>query len=200
MSTQALTSLVAGNATLWLTLNVFGEQLGLPLPAYPSLVVMGATADEAELLLALLATVFVTGVADLLWYWAGRRHGTWLLRHLPGRLPGAARLPGLLLIAKFLPGAAALATLSAGASGMPLRRFLAYDLSGATLWLGSGLVLGRLFEAQILAALVALEGYGPAPLLVAATLGLALLGWHLLARRAAAGRTAPATSRHCQAC
>ena len=152
MSTQALTSLVAGNATLWLTLNVFGEQLGLPVPAYPSLVVMGAAADEAELLLALLATVAVTGVADLLWYWAGRRHGAWLLRHLPGQhVPAATRLPGLLLVAKFVPGAAALATLSAGASAMPLRRFLAYDLGGATLWIGSGLALGRLFEAHILA-------------------------------------------------
>ena len=175
MSTQALTSLVAGNATLWLTLNVFGEQLGLPVPAYPSLVVMGAAADEAELLLALLATVAVTGMADLLWYWAGRRHGAWLLRHLPGHVPAATRLPGLLLVAKFIPGAAALATLSAGASAMPLRRFLAYDLGGATLWIGSGLALGRLFEAHILALLDGLQAYGPAPLLLAGLLGLALL-------------------------
>ncbi|WP_295515785.1 hypothetical protein [uncultured Pseudomonas sp.] len=183
MSTQALTSLVAGNATLWLTLNVFGEQLGLPVPAYPSLVVMGAAADETELFLALMATVFVTGLADLLWYWAGRRHGAWLLRHLPGHVPAATRLPGLLLAAKFVPGAAALATLSAGASAMPLRRFLAYDLGGATLWIGSGLALGRLFEAQILALLDELQAYGPAPLILAGLLGLALLGWHLLPRR-----------------
>ncbi|WP_158894776.1 MULTISPECIES: DedA family protein [unclassified Pseudomonas] len=183
MSTQALTSLVAGNATLWLTLNVFGEQLGLPVPAYPSLVVMGAAADEAELLLALLATVAVTGLADLLWYWAGRRHGAWLLRHLPGHVPAATRLPGLLLVAKFVPGAAALATLSAGASAMPLRRFLAYDLSGATLWIGSGLALGKLFEEHILTLLDRLQAYGPAPLLLAGLLGLALVGWHLLARR-----------------
>jgi len=183
MSTQALTSLVAGNATLWLTLNVFGEQLGLPVPAYPSLVVMGAAANETELLLALLATVFVTGLADLLWYWAGRRHGAWLLRHLPGPVPAASRLPSLLLVAKFVPGAAALATLSAGASAMPLRRFLAYDLTGATLWLGSGLLLGRLFEAQILVLLDELQAYGPAPLILAGLLGLALLGWHLLPRR-----------------
>ncbi|WCE07926.1 DedA family protein [Pseudomonas sp. JBR1] len=184
MSTQALTPLVAGNATLWLTLNVFGEQLGLPVPAYPSLLVMGAAADEAELLLALLASVAVTGVADLLWYWAGRRHGAWLLRHLPGHhVPAATRLPGLLLVAKFVPGAAVLATLSAGASAMPLRRFLAYDLGGATLWIGSGLALGRLFEQHILALLAALKAYGPAPLLLAGLLGLALLGWHLLARR-----------------
>lgn len=183
MSTQALTSLVAGNATLWLTLNVFGEQLGLPMPAYPSLVVMGAAADEAELLLALLASVAVTGLADLLWYWAGRRHGGWLLRHLPGHVPAATRLPGLLLVAKFIPGAAALATLSAGASAMPLRRFLAYDLGGATLWIGSGLALGRLFEAHILALLDELQAFGPAPLLLGGVLGLALLGGHLLSRR-----------------
>ena len=193
MSTQALTSLMVGNATLWLTLNVFGEQLGLPLPAYPSLVVMGAAADETELLLALLATVAVTGLADLLWYWAGRRHGAWLLRHLPGQVPTTARLPGILLVAKFLPGAAALATLSAGASAMPLRRFLAYDLGGATLWIGSGLALGRLFEAHVLALLAEFEGYGPAPLLVAAGLGLPLLAWHLLSRR----RAHPLASRHC---
>ncbi|KTT40508.1 hypothetical protein RSA46_03010 [Pseudomonas oryzihabitans] len=193
MSTQALTSLVAGNATLWLTLNVFGEQLGLPVPAYPSLVVMGAAADEAELLLALLASVAVTGLADLLWYWAGRRHGTWLLRHLPGHVPAATRLPNLLLVAKFVPGAAALATLSAGASAMPLRRFLAYDLGGATLWIGSGLALGRLFEAHILALLDELEGYGPAPLLLAAGLGIAWFGWHLLSQR----RARHPDPRHC---
>ena len=193
MSTQALTSLVAGNATLWLTLNVFGEQLGLPLPAYPSLVVMCAAADEAELLLALLATVAVTGLADLLWYWAGRRHGAWLLGHLPGHVPATTRSPGILLVAKFLPGAAALATLSAGASAMPLRRFLAYDLGGATLWIGSGLALGRLFEEQILALLAELEGYGSVPLLVAGLLGLALLAWHFLPRR----RAGHADPRHC---
>ena len=88
---------MAGNATLWLTLNVFGEQLGLPVPAYPSLLVMGAAADEAELLLALLASVAVTGVGDLLWDWAGRRHGASPLRHLPGNpCPDGLSRDGLL--------------------------------------------------------------------------------------------------------
>ena len=76
-------SLVSHGA--WLVgFNVLLQQLGLPIPAVPTMIVAGALAAASRLsapgvfTLAVLASV----VADLLWYWAGRRYGYRVLRFL----------------------------------------------------------------------------------------------------------------------
>ena len=65
-------------------LNVFLQQLGLPIPAVPTMIVAGALAAASRLsgfgvfAIAVAASV----IADLLWYWAGRRYGYRVLKLL----------------------------------------------------------------------------------------------------------------------
>jgi len=180
---QTLLELYGG----WLVfLNVLVEQAGLPVPAYPMLIAAGALAGGvggwlAAWLLAALACL----AADSAWYLAGRRHG--------GRLLGLVCKVSLsqdscirqtqklylrvgarsLLVCKFLPGAGALCTVMAGLTGLPYRRFLAYDLAGSLVWSGSALLLGALFRDVVGDVLALLDAYG--------ALGLALLAFLLLA-------------------
>lgn len=66
-----------------LALNVFGDQIGLPIPSYPSLVLAGAFASEhgsPEPGLVVLMALLVCLLADSLWYWMGARYGDALTR------------------------------------------------------------------------------------------------------------------------
>ena len=58
-------------------LNVFVEQLGAPIPAYPVLVVTGALegADWVRLLWLVAVAVSAALIADLFWYQAGKAYG-----------------------------------------------------------------------------------------------------------------------------
>jgi hypothetical protein len=66
-------------------LNVFLQQLGLPIPAVPTMIVAGAMAAASRLsgLGVFVISVAASVIADLLWYWAGRRYGYRVLK--PGR-------------------------------------------------------------------------------------------------------------------
>ena len=65
-------------------LNVLLQQLGLPIPAVPTMMLAGALAmaGRIDLLAAFAVAVLASLVADLLWYWAGRRYGYPVLRFL----------------------------------------------------------------------------------------------------------------------
>src|SRR5437870_5298141 len=60
----------------------FAEQIGLPLPAVPLLVGMGALSRSGEFSLAVVVFVAVMAslTADLIWYQLGRLHGRSVLR------------------------------------------------------------------------------------------------------------------------
>ncbi|HEY6241852.1 MAG TPA: sulfurtransferase, partial [Burkholderiales bacterium] len=57
--------------------NVLLEQVGIPIPAIPTLIVAGALAAEGgSSPLAIFGTAFVACMlGDVLWYLAGRRYG-----------------------------------------------------------------------------------------------------------------------------
>jgi membrane protein DedA with SNARE-associated domain len=104
--------------------SVLVEQLGLPLPAYPVLIVTGAlSVDGSHSALALLAVaVSACLIADLAWYAAGRRYGSRVLRTIcrvsmspdscVRQTESLFERWGIwsLLVAKFVPGFATLAT------------------------------------------------------------------------------------------
>lgn len=144
-------------------LCVLLEQGGLPLPAYPVLLVAAAlsAATLGGPLRVLAVAVLAALLADLAWYLAGRRYGSRVLRTLcrlslspdscvrqTQNLYTRWGAPSL-SFAKFVPGFASLATALAGATRTPLASFLLFDGIGALLWAGVAVLLGVTFRNAI---------------------------------------------------
>jgi membrane protein DedA with SNARE-associated domain/rhodanese-related sulfurtransferase len=164
--------------------NVLVEQMGLPVPAYPTLIVAGASLAVSP---GSTATVLITGViaaliADTFWYLTGRRYGMRVLRTLcrVSLSPDScvtqtetifARFgPASMIFAKFIPGFASVATAMAGAVRLRYWKFILFDALGALLWVGLALMLGRIFRdaiVDILETLTSLGKYGLALVLFA---------------------------------
>lgn len=157
---------------LWLVfLNIFGQALGLPLPAYPTLIVTASTSLFPAALIVALA-VFAALLGDALWFLAGRRYGHHILRLMcrlsispdtcVSRTEGAMGRHGarVLVFARFVPGLSALSVPMAGALGVPWRKFLMYDAIGAALWSGVAVALGVGFASHIVAVLDAFDTLG----------------------------------------
>jgi len=155
-------------------LNVLAEQLGVPIPAVPALVVAGALSREQRMSSTnvLIAALFASLIADYVWFELGRRYGYRILKTLcrVSLSPDScvrdteARFErwGLksLLIAKFIPGFSTVAPPLAGAARQSRLAFLVYDGIGALLWAGSAVAAGRVFFRYIDRVLVALENLG----------------------------------------
>ena len=200
-----LQPLIQQHGLTLLFLNVLLEQLGLPIPAYPALIVAGALALQGSgvpLGEALAVAVIACLIADLVWYCAGRRYGGFMLRSVckvslsPDSCIRQSQSlylrigPRALLISRFLPGASALTTTMAGMTGTRLHRFLGYDCAGAALWAGSALMLGSIFSNAVERLLGWLSQYaslGGAVLLGAFALFIA---WKLWQRFSLLKRTA----------
>lgn len=143
--------------------NVFLEQIGLPLPAYPTLLVTGALVGSGQYSFATLLVTALLGalLADTFWYLAGRKYGKRVLGKLckislsPDscvRQTESLYLrvgPPALLVCKFIPGFASISSALAGASGTRLWVFIIMDGLGAALWAGSALWLGSIFSTAI---------------------------------------------------
>ena len=163
-------------------LNVLAEQIGLPVPAYPVLIITGALSVEGRYsALALLAVaVCACLIADLAWYAAGRRYGSKVLRTIcrlsispdscVRQTESLFERWGLwsLLVAKFVPGFGTLATALSGNMGLPLAAFIAVDALGATLYAGVGIGLGLVFHTAVDSVVEVFEGLG--------RIGLVLIG------------------------
>src|SRR3977135_2187601 len=136
--------------------NVLFEQLGMPIPAIPALVVAGALSAEGEFSpLAVFGVAFVACMmGDAAWYLAGRRYGHRVMKLLcrislsPDSCVRQSetlitRWGGSSLIAaKFLPGVSVVAAPMAGALGMSWLRFVVFELVSGTLWKPPFLLLG----------------------------------------------------------
>jgi membrane protein DedA with SNARE-associated domain/rhodanese-related sulfurtransferase len=183
---------------LWLVFaNVLLQQLGVPVPAEPTLVVAGSLAARG--LLPLPGLVGVTWlavlIADSTWYWMGRRYGNQVLRvvcRLALSPDSCVRTTeqtfsrwGLksLAVAKFIPGFSMVAPPMAGAMRVSWSSFLLFDLMAAVLWSSVGIGAGLIFYRQvdrILAALAGLGGWAPA---VGVSLLAAFVSWKWVQRR-----------------
>ena len=173
--------------------NVLLLQAGLPVPAYPTLIVTGALAARSPYTLpGLVATAVAASViADLGWYLVGRRLGGRVLKTLcrislsPDSCVrqtesiftrwGARSLT----VAKFIPGFASVATAMAGIVRLSPWRFLVFDAIGAALWSGVAIALGYIFRNavnDVLDVLAAMGRIGLA-LVVAAFVGYVIMKW-----------------------
>jgi membrane protein DedA with SNARE-associated domain len=170
---------------------VVAEQIGIPLPAVPALLGVGALAAKGRvnLLLVLGALAAAALSVDLVWYELGRRRGAPVLSglcRLSLEPDTCVRRTGnlfirygarVMLVSKFLPGLTTVMPPLAGIFGVPRARFVAYELGGVWLWAGLWAGIGYAFSEAIevvavrVAALGRVAGLG----IVAALTGYVLL-------------------------
>ena len=186
---QFLLTLIEQYGLALVFLNVLALQLGLPIPAIPTLIVVGAAAavgDRYSVPQVLTVAVVASLIADLVWYAVGAKIGRRALRLMcklsisPDSCvrqsePTSERwgAPSL-KVAKFIPGFAAIATSMAGVVRTRLASFLFFDAIGAALWAGAGVLVGWIFRAAVVDVLAVLEAAGRWGIVA---LGVALLLW-----------------------
>jgi len=163
--------------------NVLLEQLGLPIPAVPTLIVAGALSVEKDVSAAAVlgAALVACLIADSVWYALGARHGVSILKTLcrvslspdscVRQTTSAFERWGMpsLLVAKFIPGFSTVAPPLAGALARRPVAFFVFDAGGSLLWAGSAVLAGALFHRAIDMALEYLAGIGVRALVLAAT-------------------------------
>jgi len=139
------------------------EQIGVPLPAVPALLAVGALAAHGRISIPLvLGAISLAALAtDFAWYELGRRRGARVLARLcrlslepDSCLRRAENIFGRhgarsMLVAKFVPGLTTVLPPLAGVFAVPRMRFALYDLAGVLLWAGTWLALGYFFSDAI---------------------------------------------------
>jgi membrane protein DedA with SNARE-associated domain len=142
---------------------VLAEQIGLPIPAVPVLLGMGALAGGGQMSLAVAFGVVLAASLppDLVWFELGRRRGPrvlaricgislepdWCVRRTEALFIRLGRK--LLLVAKFLPGLSAVASPMAGSAGVARWQFILLDVTGALTWSGTWMGLGYAFSGAL---------------------------------------------------
>jgi membrane protein DedA with SNARE-associated domain/rhodanese-related sulfurtransferase len=163
---------------------VLVEQFGLPIPAYPVLIVAGALSVDADVSWHLVwaAAIGACLICDYFWFRAGRFYGKRILRLLckislspdscVNQTEDRFRKFGVksLLVSKFIPGFNTVAAPLSGAIGTGKREFLLYSVTGAALWSGTGILLGVWFHNSVDGVLDTLSTTGSTALVVVAGL------------------------------
>ena len=143
--TQQLVLIIGQYGVAIVVLNVFIDQIGLPVPAMPTLVVAGAIAATGKLsfIELLLLSGLACVVADCAWYFVGQIYGIRVLKLLcrislePDSCVSQTQTRferwGIksLVIAKFVPGLAIIAPPLAGAMRIGWPRFIALSTARA---------------------------------------------------------------------
>jgi undecaprenyl-diphosphatase len=136
-----------------------GAFIGLIAPGETALLLGGLVAGQGQVdVLTMIAVVWACAVAgDLTSFFLGRRLGrAFMVKHgakvqiTEPRLEQVERFfdrhgGKAILIGRFVGLVRAVAPFMAGSSGMPLRRFVPYDVIGAGLWGSTFVVLGYVF-------------------------------------------------------
>ncbi|MBF6023130.1 rhodanese-like domain-containing protein [Lysobacter niastensis] len=207
---DTLLYLIATYGLLVVAVSVFFDQGGIPVPAYPPIIVTTSMAAQAgESVLPILAVATAAAVAaDWFWFIGGRRLGARLVR-LMCKLslsPDSCVLrtrgiygrwgPVSLTVAKFVPGFAAVATTMAGETGVSTRRFLLFDGIGAVLWSGLAVAIGVAFKDVVGSVLLQLDELGRYGLMLVlvAIVGFVLWKWlnrHRVLRQLRMARITP---------
>lgn len=170
------------------------EQYGLPVLAATILVAAGALAGdglmrpEILLLVALAACL----IADISWFFIGRRHG----RRILGLICRLSLSPDscvrrtddlvvrygapILMAAKFIPGVSAVAIPTSAAAGVSFPRFLFFDVLGCLAWCGAYIGAGMIFSREVGKALAFMSLIGGWALVIVAV----VLGFYIAVKLA----------------
>src|SRR5689334_3880905 len=129
---------------------VFIESFGVPAPGETAIIAGAAYAGSGHLnIFAVAVTAFLAAViGDSVGYWIGRRGGRPLVhrfgryvRLTPERLDKVEGFmtrqgPKVVVVARFVEGLRQFNGVVAGVAGMPFPEFLAWNATGAALWVG----------------------------------------------------------------
>src|SRR5580704_379265 len=189
---QYVISIVEQHGLLLVFLSVLLAEIGMPLPALPLLMTAATlvTPRGIEVPEIILAGVGGCLIADLAWYWGGKRYGHRVLGLLckislspdfcvrKTETAFAKVGPWSLLFTKFFPGLSTISVAMAGVTKMSLPAFLLLNGIGALLFVGVPVVLGSIFQDAIANVLFTLRNFGRFGVLFV----LAALVLYLLAR------------------
>src|SRR5713226_6135730 len=162
---QDLVFLIAQHGLLVVFLNVLLCEGGLPLPAYPTLMTAAALVTQSRYQVPEIILAGVSGsmIADLAWYWGGKRYGRRILGLLckislspdfcvrQTETVFAKAGPWSLLFAKFFPGLTTISVAIAGVTKMSLPAFFLLNGIGALLFVSVPVLLGRIFQNAVTA-------------------------------------------------
>jgi membrane protein DedA with SNARE-associated domain/rhodanese-related sulfurtransferase len=177
---------------------VLTEQLGIPVPSAPLLLMAGTLTATHKLNLELVLASTLAGslIADTVWYAFGVRYGGAVVRLVcrlsfessacvrKTELYFTKRGAAALLAAKFVPGLGAVAAPIAGQTGMNYGKFLLFDAGGILLWSLSVTLGGRFFGDMLKRNPQALSWAGHFVGVIFVLLFLGFLGYRMLQRRA----------------
>jgi membrane protein DedA with SNARE-associated domain/rhodanese-related sulfurtransferase len=194
---QDLVHLVAQYGLLVVFVNVLLEQIGLPVPAVPTLIVAGGLAAEGTLSApAIFAAAFVASmIGDAAWFAGGRIYGKGVMKFLcrisisPDSCVSQTEEHfdrwgvALLVFSKFMPGLSTITPPLAGAARLGVMRFAFYNAIGVTLWAGVAIGAGWLLHSQIDTLLGHMQDMGTLAVLSVGTLLAAYIAFKWWERR-----------------
>jgi membrane protein DedA with SNARE-associated domain/rhodanese-related sulfurtransferase len=185
--------------------NVMGSALGLPVPAMPTMIIVGASIALMAVnggafwppLVGVLCVAVAGGVlGDLVWFQGGRKYGDKTLKTIcklslsrDTCVKKTERFFGrwgvrVLLVAKFIPGLSLVSVPLAGAMGVKIRSFMLHDGAGIALWSAVGLSLGVVFAAQLEMFFAMMSQLGRQAIMVLAVLLAIYVAYRWWRRRA----------------
>jgi membrane protein DedA with SNARE-associated domain/rhodanese-related sulfurtransferase len=161
---------------------VFLDQIGVPFPAVPWLLAVGALAGEGKFhwVIGLELSILACLIADVFWFYLGRYRGTQVLKLLcrlslepdscVRRTMNVFTRYGWrgIIASKFLPGMSTVTPPLAGMSQLTVGQFVLIDFFASLLFCGTFMLLGFLFSSQIAQIGSALAHIGGDALLVIA--------------------------------
>jgi membrane protein DedA with SNARE-associated domain/rhodanese-related sulfurtransferase len=180
------------DATTVVFVNVLLQQIGLPVPAVPTLLLAGSLAVTSGSLGNMLAAAIVASVmADWIWYLSGKIFGYRVLAVLcklsinPSSCVSQTEARFIrwgvssLVVAKFIPGFSTVAPPIAGALRMNPLGFLLAAGIGAGLWAGVALGAGWLLQDTVQLAIAMLDRHASRALLLILLVFGVWLAWKL---------------------
>ena len=176
---------------------VLVEDFGVPAPGETVLIAAAVYAGAGQLniilvaVIGFLAAVIGDNIGFAIGHFGGRRLALRLGRYVlltPRRLDAAERFftrhgGKVVTIARFVEGLRQANGVIAGITGMPWRRFLAFNALGAALWVGLWVTLGDLAGTNITPIYNIIQRFSLYLLIGLGVVIVALIARHLLRRR-----------------
>src|SRR5438132_5296503 len=193
---DAILAQLQAHGSLIVGVNVLLQQLGLPIPSVPTMMVAGALAAAGRIngVATFALCVAASLVADAAWFWAGRRYGYPVLRFLcrvslspdtcVRETEGIFERWGFfsVVVSKFVPGFSTVGPPIAGALKMPFGAFAVASLASAALWVGAYMGVGYVFGRQIDVVLAWMSDHAVLALIVVVGALLTYIGFKAFER------------------